>query len=81
MYTIKVDLDCVEAILRSVLLEDYKGICSEIRTLQEDEDALKEFQKEDLQFNLEFKKGFEILLRYYFPLNEAEEYIKEYDNV
>ena len=67
MTLLKVELtsDAVDSIFRSVMIQDYKNLKSDIRNLKDSKENLKPYQKEDLKANKRYKKAMEILLEYY----------------
>lgn len=76
MYKIDVCDETVENILRDILVQDYKGICNDIKTLEQREN-LPEHLMSDLESNKYYREGFEILLKYYLRYDDANELIKE----
>lgn len=75
MYKIEVDKDWLDHLVKKVLVEDYEGMCKEVRVLGERIDR-RPYESDDLALDLEFKKAFEVLLMYYFPLDEANRIIR-----
>ena len=77
-YELKVDYEMVSKIVQQVLLEDYTYLKKDCMRLRELGDAIKPHEKEDLEYNDEFVKGFEALLLYYFPRDEGQRIINQY---
>jgi hypothetical protein len=73
-YSIDVDYDVASKLIRQVLKEDYNATCEMIRALLPRID-LKPYELQDLELALEQRKAFEVLLRYYFYISEAENMI------
>lgn len=62
----KVELtnEAVDGLMRSILIQDYKGLCSDIKNL-ESAKKLASYQREDLEHNYEYKSAMEKLMEYY----------------
>ena len=62
----KVELtnDAVDGLIKSILLEDYRSLCSDIQRLEEMQDRSK-YQDEDLKNNYVYKNAMEKMLEYY----------------
>jgi antirestriction protein len=62
----KVELtnEAVDGLMRSILIQDYKGLCSDIKNLESAE-KLASYQREDLEHNYEYKSAMEKLMEYY----------------
>lgn len=62
----KVDLtsEAVDGLMRSILLEDYKNLCWDIKRLEE-LDNKSNYQIEDLENNIEYKAAMEKMMEYY----------------
>lgn len=70
----KVELssDAVDAVMKSVLLQDYRYLCKDILVLSAN-DNLSDYQKEDLEHNLRYKEAMETILEYYIGLHWKDE--------
>lgn len=66
----KVELsnDAVDEIFRSILIQDYEALKSDIRRL-ESIDELAKYQKEDLKNNKKYVKAMKKLMSYYIGYN------------
>lgn len=62
----KVDLtnEAVDGLMKSILLQDYKGLCEDIERLEQSKE-LAEYQKQDLEHNYRYRTAMEILMEYY----------------
>ena len=80
MYNLKLDAEMVDKIFKDVLVQDYKRVCKFINEVQ-DPETLEDYQKEDLENDKHFKSGFEILIDYYFVIDEANQIKKDANNV
>lgn len=71
----KVELsnDAVDELMKSVILQDYKSLCADIKALEQNIDNLSRYQAEDLGNNIRYKQGMEIVLEYYVGLNWKDE--------
>lgn len=73
---IEISDETVDSIFRDMLIKDYGYIVEDIKRL-ENLESLPEHLKEDLADNKVFAEAFETLLKYYLPIYEANELIKE----
>lgn len=78
-YNIELDAEAMDAIFRSILVEDYNSLCRDIKALKKERKAigLKEYQVEDLSDNIRYRDAMKILIGYYFPHSEAQEILKK----
>lgn len=62
----KVELtsEAVDGLMKSILLQDYRSLCSDIENLESAKE-LKEYQQQDLEHNREYKTAMEKLMEYY----------------
>ena len=62
----KVELtsDAIDGLMRSILLEDYRSLCSDIKRL-ESMDNRSEYQTKDLENNIEYRAAMEKMMEYY----------------
>ena len=62
----KVELtsEAVDGLMRSILLNDYKSLCSDIKRL-EDMDNRSDYQTKDLENNIEYRAAMEKMMEYY----------------
>lgn len=74
MYTIEMEYEQVDAIVKDVLKDDYKSICKNIEELRNKED-LAPFEQEDLNFDLKIRDAMRVVFQYYFSEREQEEII------
>ena len=72
--TVMIDSEALDGIIRQTLVEDYRGLCEEVRRL-ENKRPLKDFELEDLQSSRQWRDGLEKLLSYYLMEKEAREVI------
>lgn len=56
--------EAVDGLIRSLLIQDYKGLCSDIGNLESAKE-LKDYQRQDLEHNYRYRNAMEILLEYY----------------
>lgn len=76
MYMIKVTQEIKEEMVLSTLKDDYVGICKDISMLKNRTNLPLHLQ-EDLIDNVALKNAIEVLLKYYMPVSEANNYIKK----
>ena len=69
--------EVLDSIVQNTLIEDYRRVMEEIRTLLHREGDLENHEREDLENNLDYKVGYENLLRYYLVHNAAADLIDE----
>jgi hypothetical protein len=75
MYKVELTDETVEMIFRDILVEDYIRLCRDIKELEANEGKLESWEREDLENNKYYRKGFKKILRYYLVHGEAEELI------
>jgi hypothetical protein len=64
--------DAVDGIVKSILLQDYKSLCSDIENLESAQE-LPAYKQEDLAANREYKAAMEKLMEYYIGFNWQKE--------
>ena len=79
--TIAIESEALDGIIRQTLVEDYRGLCEEVRRLENKRPVLKPYEEEDLRDSRRFRDGLEAILSYYLMADEAraiidQEYIK-----
>ena len=72
MYTLKVDYETVDNIVKDVLTKDYIGLCSDIESLQATEN-LEPWAQEDLDFNIRIRDAMMIVFEYYLSVQERKD--------
>jgi hypothetical protein len=62
----KIDLtsEAVDGLVKSILIQDYKGLCSDIIRLESIENKAK-YQIQDLEHNYRYRNAMETLMEYY----------------
>ena len=60
--------EAVDGIIKSILIQDYKNICSDINNLESARE-LPKYKQEDLVANREYKAAMEKLMEYYIGFN------------
>ena len=53
--------EAVAGLIKSILIQDYKGLCSDIKNLESAKD-LPKYKQEDLEHNYRYKNAMEILM-------------------
>ena len=56
--------EAVDGIVKSILIQDYKSLCSDIANLESTQE-LPTYKQEDLAANREYKAAMEKLMEYY----------------
>jgi hypothetical protein len=69
---IELNSEAVDGIVKSILLQDYKMLCSDIENL-ESAAELPKYKKEDLEHNYRYRNAMETLLEYYVGFNWKNE--------
>lgn len=64
--------EAVDGIVKSILLQDYKNLCSDIDNLESAKE-LPEYKQQDLVANREYKAAMEKLMEYYIGFNWQRE--------
>jgi hypothetical protein len=69
----KVELtsEAVDGLMRSILLQDYQGLCKDINRLETAKE-LARYQREDLDHNYRYRTAMETLLEYYVGFDWKE---------
>jgi hypothetical protein len=65
---IELNGEAVDGIVKSILLQDYKTLCSDIKNLESVKE-LPEYKQQDLVANREYKAAMEKLMEYYIGFN------------
>jgi len=76
----ELDDDLVDKIVRQVLKDDYESICDTARFLL-GKDDVRPFEQGDLDYYLQLKPAMEVLLKYYFTIEKANEIILQEKNI
>lgn len=61
---VELNNEAVDGLIKSLLIQDYKGLCSDINNLESAKE-LRDYQKEDLEHNYRYKNAMEIMMEYY----------------
>ena len=61
---VELNNEAVDGLIKSLLLQDYKGLCSDINNLESAE-KLPEYKQQDLEHNYRYKNAMEVLMEYY----------------
>ena len=69
---IELNNDAVDNILKNILIQDYKNLCSDIDNLESAKE-LPAYKQEDLTANREYKAAMEKLMEYYIGFNWQRE--------
>ncbi len=56
--------EAVDGLMKSILIQDYKGLCMDIENLESARE-LPKYKQEDLAANREYKAAMEKLMEYY----------------
>lgn len=75
---VMVDID-TDDIIRQHLVDDYKMLTNDIRTLKENKKNLAPHRLQDLKDNKKWRKAVKTLIKYYYPIDEAEEILKGFE--
>lgn len=70
----KVELtsDAVDGLMHSILIQDYKGLCSNVDNLESARE-LPKYKQEDLEHNYRYKNAMEVLMEYYIGFDWRQE--------
>lgn len=76
---INIQEETAEELFRTILIQDYKNLVSDIKTLKKRrrKKGLQFYEQQDLDNNVNFMNGIEIMLTYYLSHDEAQKVIKE----
>ena len=61
---VELNNEAVDGLIKSLLIQDYKGLCSDIENL-ESAKKLPEYKQQDLEHNYRYKNAMEVLMEYY----------------
>ena len=64
--------EAVDGLIKSILIQDYKNLCSDIDNLESAKE-LPKYKQEDLQHNYRYKNAMETLMEYYIGFNWQRE--------
>lgn len=64
--------EAVDGLMRSILLQDYKGLCEDIDRLESKKERSR-VQDEDLKNNYMYRNAMETLMEYYIGFNWKDE--------
>ena len=63
--------EAVDGLIKSILIQDYKGLCSDIENLYTFK-KLPEYKQQDLEHNYRYKNAMEVLMEYYVGFDWKE---------
>ena len=69
---IELNSEAVDALMRSILIQDYKGIVEDTKRLQKIQDK-QSYQLQDIEHNLRYIDAMETLMEYYIGFNWKEQ--------
>ena len=69
---VELTMDAVDGLIKSILLQDYRGLCEDISRLESLKDRAK-YQEEDLKNNYVYKNAMETLMEYYVGFDWQKE--------
>ena len=52
---VELNNEAVDGLIKSILIQDYKGLCSDIANLESAQE-LKDYQKQDLEHNYRYRR-------------------------
>lgn len=64
--------EAVDGLIKSLLIQDYKGLCSDISNLESAKE-LRDYQKQDLEHNYRYRNAMEIMMEYYVGFDWKKE--------
>ena len=70
---IELTSDAADEIFKSILIQDYKSLCADIRGLEDNQNKLKKYQIEDLENNIRYRDAMEVMMEYYVSMNWKNE--------
>lgn len=69
---VELNNEAVDGLIKSLLIQDYKGLCSDIDNLESAKE-LRDYQKEDLEHNYRYRNAMEIMMEYYIGFDWERE--------
>ena len=73
MYKLNITSNTVDALVKDILIQDYKALLENTKRLEEKLLTILPYEFEDLVNNRRFCSGFKILMDYYFTDDELKE--------
>ena len=64
--------EAVDGLIKSLLIQDYKGLCSDIDNLESAQE-LRDYQRQDLEHNYRYRGAMEIMMEYYVGFDWKQE--------
>ena len=64
--------EAVDGLIKSLLIQDYKGLCSDIDNLESSAE-LQDYQRQDLEDNYRYRGAMEIMMEYYVGFDWKQE--------
>ena len=64
--------EAVDGLIKSLLIQDYKGLCSDINNLESAQE-LQDYQRQDLEDNYRYRGAMEIMMEYYVGFDWKQE--------
>lgn len=61
---VELNNEAVDGLIKSILIQDYKGLCSDIENLESAKN-LQDYQRQDLEHNYRYRNAMETLMEYY----------------
>lgn len=69
---VELNSEAVDALIQSILIQDYKGIVEDTKRLQKIQDK-QTYQLQDIEHNLRYIDAMETLMEYYIGFNWKEQ--------
>ena len=80
MFNITIENETAEALFRDILIQDWRGLKSEIAALEAKGDDIKPFESEELTADRRWVAAMETLMEYYLPYDAAQQLLNETTN-
>ena len=77
MIKVEISEETMYALFRDILLQDYRGMTSNIAKLEARLDNLKDYEREDLENNQSWRSALATTMKYYFTKDEYEKILDE----
>lgn len=77
MYTLKITNETADTLFQDILIQDYKGIVSDIADLESRLQDLKPYEFEDLCNNRRWRDALAVMMEYYLTHDTMKEVLGE----
>jgi len=77
MFKIEISSETADSLFQDILIQDYKGMISDIEALESRLQDLKPYEFEDLCNNRRWRDAIATMMEYYLPYDQMKEILSE----